>query len=125
MERYQVGDEVIAHGRGPGCIRAVARPRSAIEAACAPVMPHLGRLSLQGKRFQLPQPNDGEQFQGAITQYLIETEHGLEWLGWHLVRRAPRAGSKPWMRAFPVLLDWTPAELAAAPAYRRPTPEPA
>lgn len=124
MERYKVGDEVTVYNRGQGCIRAVARPRSSMDEACQPVMPHLGRLSLQGKRFKLPLPNDGSTFNGAVTQYLVETEHGLDWVGWHLVRRLPRSKGLPWMRAFPLLVNWTPEELnRAAPPPRRPTAE--
>jgi|GEM_PF-6721999 hypothetical protein len=120
MERYAVGDAVTVYNRGPGCIRAVARPRHRIDDACAPVMAHLGRLSLQGKRFRLPRPHVDGIFTGAVTQYLVETEQGLDWVGWHLVRRLKHAGPMPWTQAFPLLLNWTPDELIrSVPASQR------
>ena len=90
MERYQVGDEVNVFGRGSGPILAVARPGRLLEEACGPVMAQLARLSLQGKRFDLPAPNDDECFRGAVTQYLVEWDDRIEWVPWHLTRRVVR-----------------------------------
>lgn len=90
MERYQVGDEVDVFGRGRGHILAVARPGRVLEEVCGPVMAQLARLSLQGKRFDLPAPNDDECFRGAVTQYLVEWPDRIEWVPWHLTRRVLR-----------------------------------
>lgn len=90
MERYQVGDEVDVFGRGCGQILAVARPGRPLEEACGPVMAQLCRLSLQGKRFDLPAPNDEDRFRGSLTQYLVEWSDRIEWVPWHLTRRVHR-----------------------------------
>lgn len=107
MKRYQVGDEVQVIGRGLGRILAVARPGHALEVICGPVMVQLGRLALQGKRFSLPTPNDEAVFRGAVTQYLVESDDRVMWVGWHLVRRV-RSGVPGHDVAF---MDWLHAQV--------------
>lgn len=105
MQRYQVGDEVVALGRGQGVILSVATPGHLIDDICRPVMPHLARLSLQGKRFTLPRVDAADRFCGSLTHYLIETESTLQWVPWHLTRRVSLAQPTKPLVAMPWALN--------------------
>lgn len=87
MQRYVIGDEVKAFRRGRGVILAVAKPGALIEDICRPVMAHMARLAMQGKRVTLPRADSNDRFKGALTHYLIETDTTLEWVPWHLTKR--------------------------------------
>jgi len=87
MQRYLIGDEVKAFRRGRGVILAVAKPGALIEDICRPVMAHMARLAMQGKRVTLPRADANDRFKGALTHYLIETDTKLEWVPWHLTKR--------------------------------------
>lgn len=91
MERYIPGDEVQVIGQGRGTILAVAKPGQNLDEICQPVLVHLGRLALCGKRFQLPTPNDEQCFQGMLTHYLVEFPDRTQWVAWHLTRRVRKA----------------------------------